>query len=130
MRKCGYYKGNIEYYLRIGTIFEVNNKKPTSVLLLILKLWLNDEYNTQQIVSKLKEIYHLDNINVKFINVFLQNNRKSIANYLRTRYQLDPLAYINANNHVCIDESLFSHNQGDQIWVCSLINVETKEIRL
>ena len=86
MRKCGYYKGNIEYYLRIGTIFEVNNKTPASVLLQILKLYLNDEFNTQKIASKLKEIYYLDNINAKFINVFLQNNRKSIANYLGNQY--------------------------------------------
>ena len=37
---------------------------------------------------------------------------------------------MNSFNHVAVDESLFSHNLGNQLWDVGLINCETNEIHL
>ncbi len=128
--KCNYYKCKRNIYLRIGTIFEYNNKTPASVLFYILKQWLIECYNSQKIAKNLIEKYSLETVNIKFINSFLHSCREAIAMYIRTNYKLDPLANRNDNHHICIDESLFSHSDGIQIWVVGMINAETKEIRL
>ncbi len=117
-------------YLRIGTLFEHNNKTLASVLFQILKYWLLDELNYQKIDKKLKEKYSLKTINKRFINEFLQLCRKAIANYIKSIYILEPLALVNANNHVSINENLFCHSSGEQVWVVGMINSETKNLRL
>ena len=95
-----------------------------------MKLWLGDEKNVQEIKNKLIETYNLDDLNPLFIYKFLDNCRKAIANYIRSIYVLDPLSSTNSFNHIAVDESLFSHNLGRQLWVVGLINCETNEIRL
>ena len=87
-------------YIRMGALFEYSNKTPSSVLLQILKYWLIDEWNCQEIAVKLKEKYNLDTINRKFINKFLQLCRKGRANYIRPISILDTLAISNANNYI------------------------------
>lgn len=83
-----------------------------------------------KITKKLKEIYFLENLNPLFVYKFLQNCRIIIANYIRTLYQLDPLAYSDAHDIVAVDESLFSHLNDEQIWYVGLINLRTNDIRL
>ena len=110
--------------------FEAQNKTPASVLYNIIKFWLNDDFNGAKITKKLKEIYFLEKVNPIFIYKFFQNCRIIIANYIRTIYQLDPLAYTDAHDMLAVDESLFSHLNDKQIWLVDLINLRTNDIRL
>ena len=121
--KCNQYKCNREIYLRINTIFEAQNKTPASVLYNVIKFWLNDEFNAKKISNKLKEVYSLENVNPLFIYKFLHNCRIILANYIRTTYQLDPLAYSDSHDMVSVDESLFSHLNEEQVWLVGLINL-------
>ena len=90
--KCSFYQCRKEKYLLIGTIFEYNYKTPVSVLYYILKLWLGEEKNVQEIKNKLIETYNLEDLNPIFIYKFFTNCRKALANYIRSIYVLDPLA--------------------------------------
>ena len=60
----------------------------------------------------------------------LQNFLIYIANNLRDYYCIEPIAKRNAWNHVAIDESLFTHQDGIQTWGIGLINTETNDNRL
>ena len=71
--KWNFYKCNHEIYLRIGTIFEFNNKTHVSLLYNIIILWLHDELNASKISVKLKEIYKLKAINMNFIYNFYKS---------------------------------------------------------
>lgn len=82
-----------------------------------------------KITKKLEEIYSLEKVNPIFIYKFLQNCRIIIVNYIRTIYQLDPLAYTDAHDMVAVDESLFSHLNDEQIWLVGLINLRNNDIR-
>ena len=96
----------------------------------IINYWLNDELNVIKITNKLKEKYQLEKINNLFIYCFLKYCRIIIANYIRSKYQLDPLAYKDAYQIIDVDEILFTHFEGDPIWIVGLINLTTNEIRL
>ena len=96
----------------------------------IIIFWLNDEFNANKITKKSNELYSLKNVNPLFIYKFLQNCRIIIANYIRTIYQLDPLAYSDAHDLVAVDESLFSHLNEEQLCFVGLINLRTNDIRL
>ena len=128
--KCNNYLCNREIYLRIGTVFEYQNKTPASVLYCILSLWLHDECNAKQIVNKLKDIYSIDKLNIKTIYKFLHLCRTLIANYIRTIYVLEPLAYKDAEANLAVDESLFTHYGGVSQWVIGIVDIESKSIRL
>ena len=95
-----------------------------------MKLRLGEEKNVQEIKNKLKEIKNLEDLNPLFNYKFLANCSKALTNYIRSIYVLDPLASLNSFNHVAVDESLFSHNLGNQLWDVGLINCETNEIHL
>lgn len=128
--KCNYYKCNREYYLRKDTIFEKHNKTPCSVIYRILDLWLNDQLNAVKITNKLNSIYKINKTNKVYIMGLLQEFRIYIATYLRDKYCLEPLARENQLAHIAVDESLFTHLNGIQLWVIGLINIESNDIRL
>lgn len=56
--------------------------------------------------------------------------RLIISHYLKDCYKLKSLAIENAKDSISIDESLFSHENNQQIWVVGLINNRTHVIRM
>ena len=64
-----------------------------------------------------------------FLN-FLLECRVYIAHYIRYTYCLEPLSHKNRLSHFAIDESLFTHLDGIQIWILGMINNESNAIRL
>ena len=128
--KCNWYKCNKEIYLRKNTIFQNHNKTPAYVIYTILDLWLNSEFNLAKISKNLAEIYNQQTINKAFILKFLHECRIYIAHYIRDNYCLQLLAPKNELFHIAVDESLFTHLNGGQIWVISRFKNETNELRL
>ena len=49
---------------------------------------------------------------------------------MRNNYGLEKLAYNNGNYHIGVDESLFTHANGNHIWIVGLLNHETNKLRL
>lgn len=84
--KCNSYKCCRTKYLRVGTIFEINNKTPVSVLYTIIKLWLIEEKNVSKIEKTLKDIYKVEKVDNRFIYIFIHNLRTIIANYIKSNY--------------------------------------------
>lgn len=109
-----YYKYYTQLYLRKGTIFVLHNKIQALVLFKILKFLLCDDLNLLSIKSKLEELYDLNNIDTRFMYIFISNMREKIVNYLKNIYSIESLCDINAYNHIACNESLFSHNNGLQ----------------
>ena len=56
--------------------------------------------------------------------------RRAIANHIRNIYSLYPLAFKNENQYIAFEESLFTHNQGQQQWVVGLVNTSTNAFRI
>ena len=128
--KCNNYKCTRNFPIRKDTIFEFNPKIPISVLYTIINYWLVDSFNVSKIKDKLQEKYNLNNVDKRFIYRFIFNCRKIISNYLRNVYSIERLALKNANDIICADESLFTHEYGVQTWVVGLLNTKNDSIRL
>ncbi len=128
--KCNYYKCTRNLYLRNRTIFQFNSKTPYSIIYKILNYWLIEEKNAVKIKKSLEENYNINNININIIFELFTNFRKAISSDLRNKYCLDRLANTNSHQQISIDESLFIHWEGIQVWVVGLINLNTDEIRL
>ena len=128
--KCNNYKCCRNISIRKDTIFEYNPRTPFSVLFKIMNLWIVDSFNALQIKKKLEEDYNLEKVDSRFIYNFLFNCRRIIASYLRNVYALERLVNTNANQIVCVDESLFTHQEGQQTWVVGIINTTNNNIRL
>lgn len=79
-----------------------------------MKYWLIDAFNISKIKTKLEEKYNIESIDTRFIYSFIFTCRKIIASYSSNVYSLEILASNNLNMVVCVDESLFTHQQGIQ----------------
>ena len=79
--------------------------------------------------NELKQIYKKNTVDDRVIYSFVDFYRKIIATHLRNIYKLEKLAY-NNNHHIGVDESLFSHNNGNQMWIVGLLNHVTNNLRL
>ena len=112
--KCHNYKCTRNISLRKGTIFAFQSKTPVSILYKIIKFWISENKNAKQIKLKLEEEYHKETVNSKLIYETLTICRKAIATYLRNIYQIERLAFTNANNVIAMDESLFTHINNTQ----------------
>lgn len=56
--------------------------------------------------------------------------RYIISHYIKDTYKLESIAEQNAYDSISIDESIFTHDGINQIWVVGLINNRTHVIRL
>lgn len=56
--------------------------------------------------------------------------RYIISHYIKDTYKLESIIEQNSNDSISIDESLFTHDGINQIWVVVLINNRTRFIRL
>ena len=72
----------------------------------------------------------MDKVDTRFIYNFLFNCRRIIASHLRNVYALERLVNTNVNQIVCGDESLFTHQEGQQTCVVGIINTSNNKIHL
>lgn len=128
--KCNKYNRNSETHPRKGTIFSENNKMPCSVLYKVLELQLLEKHNVQEIIKHLISYYNKEKIDNRFIYSFVDKLRQIIATHMRNIYKIEQWTYPNSNNHISMDESLFSYQNGEQIWIVGLLNNDTNELRL
>ena len=56
--------------------------------------------------------------------------RYILPNYLEDVYIIENIAERDTDSSISVDESLFIHENGVQVWVCGMINNSTRTIRL
>ena len=96
----------------------------------IIGLFLEDNSNVIDISNKLNEKFSLENTDIKLIYEFISQIRHYIAHYYKDLYILEKLANEGENRRFAIDESLFVHMNGSQIWVIGIIDTSSHKIRL
>lgn len=95
-----------------------------------MKFWIKDSFNVQKIKTKLEELYKINSCDNRCIYIFIFNLWEIIASHIRNEYVLDSLANNNANQIICVEVSLFIHNEWNQTWVIGLLSTEANGIRL
>lgn len=95
-----------------------------------MKFWLKDSFNVQKIKTKLEELYKINSCDNRCIYIFIFNLWEIISSHIRNEYVLDSLANNNANQTICVEVSLFIHNEWNQTWVIGLLSTEANGIRL
>ena len=103
---------------------------PISCIKLIISLSLKRSKNANEIyeyISKSSDPYPISKNHILQI---LTTMRKLISKYYKNVYKLELIADENGQDSISVDESLFVHDEGNQILVIGLINNPTKEIRL
>ena len=91
---------------------------------------VDSEFNEEKISLKLGELYNKEKINKLFILNYLHESRVYITHYIGDAYCLETLSPKNQLSHNAVDESIFSHLEGEHIWVLGMINNETNAISL
>ena len=117
-------------YLRQNTFYSLFPRTPASAIHNILKMWLLDELNASKIYKSITNNSAINISDEQTIRNILIKLRQAIAYFLNDKYELEVFADENKNQKIVIDESLFTYIENKQIWVISLINIQTKEFRL
>ena len=117
------------YQIRINSLF---NKFPYIRLDLISEIincFLTLEFNVKRTKQYLENEKHRT-ISSNVLNKIYKELRTIIYDYMRIVYASEIFAPKNAHSFFAVDECLFSHKNGRQIWILGAINTQTKEFRL
>lgn len=104
---------------------------PISVIISIFKWFILDCLNASNIQNKIKNKYW-KNITLITISKILLNIRKSVAEYTKDKYMGNKIGggTSESDSRICaIDESLFTHVEGQQTWVVGVIDTKNKAKR-
>ena len=75
----------------------------------IVKLWIIEKKNGEEIYEKLKEEFESENISKNLIYEILNTLRRYIVHYTKDVYQIENISSENKMETFAIDESLFVH---------------------
>jgi len=128
--KCTNAKCRKMFYLRQGTILGLYPKTPVSTILYIIKMFILEKKNTNEIYMKIKGAHPNMNISKEKIREILKSIRLFIAHYIKDSYIIEDISQKNAFQHFAIDESDFVKIKGNILWVIGIINTHNKLIRL
>lgn len=76
----------------------------------------------------MEEQYKIEKIDSRIIYNFIFNCRRIISFHIRNIYNLERLAPKYSNHKLGVDESLFTHKEGEQTWVVGLINTDNNKL--
>ena len=126
--KCNNAKCRRIIYLREGTVFNHFPRTACSIILYIIKLWLLENKNANEIHNKFKTEFPNINISLIKITEILHKLREYIAHYIKDTYIL--LRYIRRKrmSSFAIDESNFYSDGNSTIWVIGIINITSRKI--
>ena len=127
--RCQNSKCRKKYPIRINSFFSKFPYQKLGVISEIINCFLNYEYNSSKALKYLQESKHLTISKTIILKVY-KELRYVIYRYLYISYQTEPLGESNKNQYFSVDESLFSHRNGKQIWILGIINNTSKEFRL
>ena len=115
--------------LRNFSFLKLFKKIRCTYLMKILKYFIIDQKNATLIEKTLSEEDKIK-LNVHTIDKILNTFRNIIAHYLKDFYRFHRLGKEQGGSNISMDESLFTHINGEKIWVVGARNNKTKNIRL
>ena len=93
---------------------------PVSIIMKIIEKFLLEENNANIIYKYISSYYN--GFNRATVNKILEWVSHAIAHYLKDIYRLHILVKNNGGSNINIDESMFTHINGEKIWVVGAIN--------
>ena len=117
-------------YLREGKNFNHFPRTACSNILYIIKLWLFENKNANEIHNKFRTDFSNINISLIRITEILQKLREYIAHYIKDTYILEDISEENRMPSFAIDESNFYSDGNSTTWVIGIINITSRKIRL
>ena len=126
---CNNSKCKYRTTLRKFSVLVLIKKIRCSHVMKILKYFLIDQKNGTQIKNALLEEDKID-INIHTVDNIINIIRKIIAHYIKDTYKFHRLGKTNGGSNISMDESLFTHINGEKIWVIGAKNNKTGNIRL
>ena len=118
------------FYLRDKTFFDKYPRIYVSTLLYIIKLWISEKKNYEEILVKINEEMTDNPISKQLIIDILFTLRRYIAHYIKDMYIIKNISKVNKMERFPIDESLFTNINNSLLWVKDIINTSSKKLRL
>ena len=103
-------------------------KQPASVIIKILEKFILEENNASIICKYINDYF--TSINLSTIRKILKWFRQAFAHYIKDIYKLNKLGNRNGISNISVDESMFTHINGQKIWVVGAKNNSTGNIRI
>ena len=100
---------------------------PCPIIMKIIKKFLFENCNSISIKKYINAYYN--SINIGTINKILKWLRTAFAHYIKDIYRQNKLGKAQGGSNISIDESMFTHSNGNKIWVVGAINNKTRNIR-
>lgn len=128
--RCSNHKCRKIHFLKEYTIFGRFPKAMASTILFIIKLWIFESKNVDEIYSKILNDYSNFPLRNQKIFEIISYMRNIFAYYLKDIYKIEDMSTPNEMANFAVDESLFINYHNMQYWVIGIINVATRVIRL
>lgn len=104
-------------------------KQKLRVIYEITNCFINLEFNCEKAKKYLKNEKHLK-VSKRIIYNTYKEIRRVIYKYLNIIYQTENIGENNRSEYFSVEEILFAHKNGKQVWILGCINNYTKEFRL
>ena len=116
--------------LRYYSFLSFAKRIPASIVHAILYIFVIDKKSAKEIESTIKTKFKVIPSYATIRNI-LSKFRCCIAEYLKYQYKIKQIGGSpELNRTVASDESLFIHENGNQIWVAGCIDTTTKAVRI
>ena len=102
-------------------------KIPCSIIMKIIEKFILENCNVNNIKKYINSYYN--SINIGTINKILKWLSIAFAHYIKDIYRINKLGKRQGGSNISIDESMFTHSNGNKIWVVGAINNKTRNIR-
>ena len=113
--QCSFYKCRKIINLRTNIIFAKFSKKPISLIIAALEMFICEDTNAAKNIKNIKEKFKLSTFGEKSIYNFFKFIKQCIAQHLTDVYKNQKLVYDNQYKNIAIDESLLvRENSGKQ----------------
>ena len=119
----------LKYPIRINSIYTQFPQIPLRIVSEVISCFISKEQNAEKAYSYILNEFKYTISKNKIYEIY-STIRNIIYKYLKFEYRSSPLADENENGYFSIDESLFAHKNGKQIWLLGIINNSTKDFRI
>ena len=126
---CINYKCRFRGNLRKYSLMSQFPRQQASVIMKIIKLFIIDEKKGTKIQKTLKQEYDI-NISLVTIERILTWTKRAFAHYIKDNYKCNKLGKRSGNSNISMDESLFTYDNSQKIWIVGCKNNYTENIRV
>lgn len=127
--RCSNYACRLKYPIRINSFYSKFTFISLEIVTEVIKCCLSLNLNVEKAFEFMKNEKH-KNVSIKQIYNIYSEIRNVIYEYYFRLYQNEKLGEINASGFYSVDESLFGHRKGKQVWILGAIDNTNRDFRL